>query len=156
MKCFPLFLGAVAVACAASQSLSTYIPNCAVDCLTTAIGTATSCKGPEDLECFCIADNYRAIYDSAVTCVLQACGSDVAIGEVLPAAARMCEEVTEPSSKPVTSVGSPTTTATPAPAAASTTSSSPSPSTSTNSDSRLKVHFFQGIVPLVLGVAVNV
>ncbi|KAK3298095.1 uncharacterized protein B0H64DRAFT_137631 [Chaetomium fimeti] len=157
MKCFPLFLSAVAVVCAAADSLSTYIPKCAVGCLTTAIDTVTSCKGPEDLECFCIADNYRAIYDSGVACVLQACGNDVSVGEVLPAAARMCEEVTGAGGKPVTSVGSLTTSATtPGPAAASTTSSSPSPSTSINSNSRLRAHFFQGIAPLVLGVAVNV
>jgi hypothetical protein len=68
---------------AAAESLSTYMPACSVDCLTTAIGTATTCKGPDDLECFCIAENYRAIYDSAVACVLQACGSDVSVGKII-------------------------------------------------------------------------
>ena len=79
MKYFAALLAAAGVASAAAKSLSTYIPDCAVPCLTSAISAATTCKGPEDLECFCIADNYRAIYDNAVACVLQTCGEDVAI-----------------------------------------------------------------------------
>jgi hypothetical protein len=84
MKYFATLLAAAAVANAAAKSLSTYMPDCAVPCLTSAISAATTCKGPEDLECFCIADNYRAIYDNAVACVLQRCGDDVAIRKSPP------------------------------------------------------------------------
>lgn len=81
MRYFAAILATAAVVSAATESLSTYIPECAVPCLTTAIGDATTCAGPEDLECFCVAENYRAIYDSAVACVLQACGNDVSVGK---------------------------------------------------------------------------
>jgi len=82
MKFIAAILATAAVVSAATESLSTYIPECAVDCLTKAIPVATKCAGPEDLECFCIAENYRAIYDNAVACVLQACGNDRSVGKL--------------------------------------------------------------------------
>ncbi|KAK4108050.1 hypothetical protein N656DRAFT_772083 [Canariomyces notabilis] len=93
MRYLPALLAAAALVSAQNESISDYLPACSIDCLTTAIADATTCTGTSDLECFCIADNYRAIYDSAVACVLQACGNDVSVGEVLPAAAHMCEVV---------------------------------------------------------------
>ncbi|KAK0723331.1 hypothetical protein B0T26DRAFT_605615, partial [Lasiosphaeria miniovina] len=77
---------------AMAQTLADFIPECAVKCLTDGVAAATNCK-PDDLDCLCIADNYRATYTSAVSCVLAACGNDVSVSEVLPAAAHMCEVV---------------------------------------------------------------
>lgn len=181
MRYFAALLTAAAVASAATGSISTYMPECAVPCLTSAISGATTCKGPDDLECFCIADNYRAIYDSSVGCVLQACGDDVALGktppplgppispsvivanffpstgEVLPAAAKMCEEVVAASGQPVTSVGDPAPTNTVEdPATTGTTTTAESASTSTNAaDARCGAHVFGLVAPLVLAAAAN-
>jgi hypothetical protein len=80
MRYLPALLAAAALVSAQNESISDYLPACSIDCLTTAIADATTCTGTSDLECFCIADNYRAIYDSAVACVLQACGNDVSVG----------------------------------------------------------------------------
>ncbi|KAL2131959.1 hypothetical protein VTI74DRAFT_4414 [Chaetomium olivicolor] len=163
MKYFGALLAAAAVVSVAAESISDYIPACAVSCLTTAIGAATKCKGPTDLECFCVVENYRAIYDSGVSCVLQACGNDVSVGEVLPAASGMCEQVVARSGKPVTSVGYPTTSGsapTPTPAAtdapaASTTAPAPSTTSTPNSVSSLSVHMLGVIAPVVLVAAAN-
>ncbi|KAK3303905.1 uncharacterized protein B0T15DRAFT_512124 [Chaetomium strumarium] len=162
MKFAITLLSAAAIAMsAAAESLSTYMPACSVDCLTAAISTATTCKGPDDLECFCIAENYRAIYDSGVACVLQACGSDVSVGEVLPAATHMCEVVVARSGSTVTSVANPTTTGGPSGSAANTTTtttttttSSSSPTTSTNAVSRFGAHALAVVVPFAAVAAV--
>ncbi|GAB1313715.1 hypothetical protein MFIFM68171_03925 [Madurella fahalii] len=128
---FAALLAAAAIVTGAAETISDYLPECAIDCLNTAIGDVTTCSGPEDLECFCIADNYRAIYTSGVSCVLQACGNDVSVGEVLPAAARMCEIVVERSGAPVTSVGFPSSTSSTAPAAGQNTAPADPPSSTT-------------------------
>ncbi|KAK4234179.1 putative GPI-anchored protein 7 [Achaetomium macrosporum] len=153
-----LISAATVAASAAAESLSTYLPACSIDCLTTAIGTATTCKGPEDLECFCIAENYRAIYDSGVACVLQACGNDVSVGEVLPAATHMCEVVVARSGSTVTSVGYPASTANPSGSAVNATtatSSTSSPTTSTNAVSSFGTHALAVVAPLALAAVVN-
>ncbi|KAK1750377.1 hypothetical protein QBC47DRAFT_120750 [Echria macrotheca] len=96
MKAVILTLLAAVGAAVAQKTFADYnLPECSIDCLNKAVDSATPCK-PNDLDCFCIADNYRATYDAAVGCVLQKCGQDVAIGQVLPAAAKLCEEVAGP------------------------------------------------------------
>ncbi|KAI1844475.1 hypothetical protein JX265_010030 [Neoarthrinium moseri] len=77
---------------AAAGSIGDFVPKCAVGCLEDGVKSATPCA-VDDLNCVCIADNYRNTYTAAVSCVLQSCGSDTAVGEVLPGAAHMCEVV---------------------------------------------------------------
>lgn len=185
-----LFAAAAALVSAVNQSVSDFLPACAIDCITTAIGDATTCKGPEDLECFCIADNYRAIYTSAVACVLQACGNDVSVGtrilmllacppstlvqvltscslgEVLPAAARMCEVVTGQSGTPTTTAENPSSTSSGGPAAnqstapAETTNTAAAAATTTTNvpgsgGVALGAGMFAAVAPLLLVAAAN-
>ncbi|KXX73770.1 putative GPI-anchored protein 7 [Madurella mycetomatis] len=137
MRCFVAVLVAAAAffVSGAAETINDYLPECAIDCINTAIGDATTCGGPDDLECFCIADNYRAIYTSGVNCVLQACGNDVSVGEVLPAAARMCEIVVERSGNTVTSVNFPTSTSSTTPTASENTAPTDPPGSTTTDDS---------------------
>ncbi|KAK4222466.1 hypothetical protein QBC38DRAFT_489793 [Podospora fimiseda] len=93
MKFFAALLATAALASAASKSLKDYVPECAYKCLDDGRAAATTCKDDTELECFCVLENYRAIYNSAVGCVLLACGNDVSTGEVLPAVIGMCDEV---------------------------------------------------------------
>lgn len=118
------------------------LPECSVECLDTAIASATKCSAG-DWDCFCIADNYRNTYDAAVGCVLAKCGQDVSIGtyqmflplhryselriepansripgKVLPAAAALCEVIVGPYTETWTDGQPP---ATPAPTGASAT-----------------------------------
>ncbi|KAH8674208.1 hypothetical protein BX600DRAFT_536880 [Xylariales sp. PMI_506] len=83
---------AAAAGLASAQSLSDYLPACAVDCLNTAIGDASTCS-TTDLVCVCSQQNYVNIYTSGEACVLKACGSDVSVDEVLPDAQNMCESI---------------------------------------------------------------
>ncbi|KAK4462285.1 hypothetical protein QBC42DRAFT_268051, partial [Cladorrhinum samala] len=72
---------AAAVAVSAAE-LKDYVPECSLKCLSDARASATPCKDDTDLKCFCVLENYRAIYDSAVGCVLLACGNDVATSKI--------------------------------------------------------------------------
>ncbi|KAK4669075.1 uncharacterized protein QC764_700130 [Podospora pseudoanserina] len=74
-------------------TLGDYVPECSLKCLSDARKSATTCKDDTELECFCILENYRAIYDASVACVMVACGQDVAVAEVLPSVISMCDEV---------------------------------------------------------------
>ncbi|KAH8885544.1 hypothetical protein GQ53DRAFT_810205 [Thozetella sp. PMI_491] len=114
----------------AAVTLQQYFPACSVDCLNTAIGAATTCK-TDDGVCICVFDNYVSIVDSATNCVIQACGSDVAVKSVLPAAADFCSAVSS-SAGIATSTGesSPATTS---PGTATTTVGSNSASTTAHS-----------------------
>ncbi len=80
MKFFATLLVAAGVV-AAQKTLEDYIPECAIQCLKEGISAATTCDA-NDLECFCIADNYRATYSAAVGCVLADCGQDVSVGRL--------------------------------------------------------------------------
>ncbi|KAK4183886.1 hypothetical protein QBC35DRAFT_78319 [Podospora australis] len=132
MKYFTALLAA-AVAVSAHEgghTLADYVPECSLKCLSDARKSATTCASDDDLKCFCILENYRAIYDAGTTCVLQDCGQDVAIGEVLPAVMAMCEEVL-PLTTTITDDGSPTPrTSSPAGAASSAASAATSAATS--------------------------
>ena len=119
---------------AVSQSIGDSVPACAAPCLTSGITSATTCS-VTDAACQCTVDNYRAIYTAALTCVLNGCGADVAIGpslgecvsetwcanrilpqtgQVLPAAERFCLDAVGPISAPP--VGETTAATAPTPA----------------------------------------
>ncbi|WYZ44964.1 hypothetical protein EsH8_VIII_000280 [Colletotrichum jinshuiense] len=85
---------------AAQQKFTDVVPACSIKCLTQAVKDGTKCSSIDDSQCVCEATNYRNIYTVGVACVLQACGSDVAIGQLLPAAAKFCREVTGGASVP--------------------------------------------------------
>ncbi|CAI0647036.1 unnamed protein product, partial [Colletotrichum noveboracense] len=65
------------------------IPECARDCLSKATASATSCK-EGDYACTCKPDNKAAIQSAATSCVIAACGVDVAVSEVIPASEKLC------------------------------------------------------------------
>ncbi|KAF0331945.1 hypothetical protein K4K61_010781 [Colletotrichum sp. SAR11_59] len=91
---------------AAQQKFTDVIPECSVKCLTQAVKDGTKCSSIDDSQCICEATNYRNIYTVGVSCVLAACGGDVATGELLPAAAKFCREVTGGASAPPVSSAS--------------------------------------------------
>ena len=85
MKSYIVALFALASAVVAQQQktwLDWGLPECSVECLEKAVGSATKCSAA-DWNCFCIAENYRNTYDAAVGCVLAKCGQDVSIGTFL-------------------------------------------------------------------------
>ncbi|KAM0429793.1 hypothetical protein ACHAPT_006399 [Fusarium lateritium] len=90
---------AVAVAVLAAQAVAQsldkadYFPECSLDCLTEAIEKSVECKETDSL-CLCDHENYEAIYEYTMDCVIDACGEDVAVDEVLPAAEPYCEDAT--------------------------------------------------------------
>ncbi|KAK3354645.1 hypothetical protein B0H65DRAFT_543952 [Neurospora tetraspora] len=47
----------------------------------------------DDYKYWCTADNASAIVQAGTACVLEKCGSDVAINEVLPTVEKFYEEV---------------------------------------------------------------
>ncbi|KAI1454215.1 hypothetical protein F4805DRAFT_331803 [Annulohypoxylon moriforme] len=72
-----------------TQSLSD-IPQCALPCIDSARTSSTSCSA-SDYACIC--KNKDAITAAATSCVLQACGADVATSQVLPAVNSFCSAV---------------------------------------------------------------
>ncbi|RSL79412.1 hypothetical protein CEP51_007378 [Fusarium floridanum] len=90
---------AVAVAALALQVVAEsldkadYFPECSLDCLTEAIEKSVECKETDSI-CLCDHENYEAIYEYTMDCVIDACGEDVAIDEVLPAAEPYCSDAT--------------------------------------------------------------
>ncbi|KAF6805909.1 CFEM domain-containing protein [Colletotrichum musicola] len=93
MKYSYVLLAAVGLA-AAQKKFTDVIPECSVECLTKAVKDGTTCSSIDDSQCICEATNYRNIYTVGVSCVLAACNPDVATGQLLPAAAAFCREVT--------------------------------------------------------------
>lgn len=81
MKSSAVLLGLTGAAVA--YTIGDFVPACAVSCLEDGVKSATPCAA-DDLGCVCVADNYRATYTASVACVLQACGSDVAVGKLQP------------------------------------------------------------------------
>ncbi|RSL67132.1 hypothetical protein BHE90_015830 [Fusarium euwallaceae] len=64
------------------------IPECALPCLDDAIESETDCKTTDYV---CVCKNFDDVRSKATTCVIDKCGSDVAINEVLPATEALCE-----------------------------------------------------------------
>ncbi|KAM0262175.1 hypothetical protein ACHAQJ_001919 [Trichoderma viride] len=65
------------------------IPACAVPCLDSAIASQTDCA-PDDFACACETQNFNAIEAASTSCIITACGADVAINQVLPAVDALC------------------------------------------------------------------
>ncbi|KAK4159905.1 hypothetical protein QBC43DRAFT_326308 [Cladorrhinum sp. PSN259] len=149
MKFFAAILATAAVASAATKSLRDYVPECSYKCLNDARASATTCKDDTELECFCVLENYRAIYDAGVGCVLLACGNDVSTGEVLPAVIGMCDEVA-----PTTSwIEDPSSSSTAAPSnSASATASDAPAATTAPADSGAKGLVAGLALPIALAV----
>ncbi|KAK4446875.1 hypothetical protein QBC34DRAFT_496666 [Podospora aff. communis PSN243] len=88
MKFTPAVLAAFA-GLVAAQDLSA-IPECARECINTAVTSSTNCQLTEIA---CICNSIESVTAGATACVLAACGADVAIGQVLPATAELCAQV---------------------------------------------------------------
>ncbi|KXH25688.1 CFEM domain-containing protein [Colletotrichum salicis] len=69
---------AALAAVVAAQVDPTIIPECARKCLQDATASATSCKDG-DYVCTCQPANKSAIQAAATSCVVGACGADVAL-----------------------------------------------------------------------------
>ncbi|KAL4919006.1 hypothetical protein BDW62DRAFT_200156 [Aspergillus aurantiobrunneus] len=82
-------LVAVAIATLAASQTVNDVPKCAVPCLQDAVTSQTSC-GAQDFKCACKEENISKIQDAATGCVTKACGSDVALQQVLPAVKKLC------------------------------------------------------------------
>jgi len=76
------------VAVASAQDIS-IIPECALPCIDKA--ALKVCTSKDDYKCIC--EKKDSLVGSATTCVIGACGADVALQEVLPATETFCEEV---------------------------------------------------------------
>ncbi|TPX14718.1 uncharacterized protein E0L32_005113 [Thyridium curvatum] len=61
--------------------LKDYFPQCSITCLENGARSSTTCD-PSDGVCVCVFDNYVKIVDAATACVMQACGSDVAVTQI--------------------------------------------------------------------------
>ncbi|OBS28173.1 hypothetical protein FPOA_02114 [Fusarium poae] len=106
MKYSVAFVALAAVA-AQAQSLAD-VPKCALPCLDKAIASETDCD-KTDLACVC--KGFSAVRSVATSCVIDECGTDVAINEVLPATEGLCKNPPKESEdKPSTAEEKPTTT----------------------------------------------
>ncbi|KAF2973119.1 hypothetical protein GQX73_g257 [Xylaria multiplex] len=102
---------AFVAATVSAQSLSD-IPECATPCIDDARTSETSCAA-DDYQCIC--SNIDALTAAATSCVLDACGSETALNEVLPAVQSFCEAVSNGGGATSTPVSEPTSESTPAP-----------------------------------------
>ncbi|KAI0973201.1 hypothetical protein F4678DRAFT_459331 [Xylaria arbuscula] len=66
------------------------IPACAQPCILNAVATVTSC-GSTDYQCICASRD--AVQTAATSCVITACGVDVALNQVLPAVNAACNAI---------------------------------------------------------------
>lgn len=64
------------------------IPSCALPCLDDAIESETDCKTTDYV---CVCKNFDDVRSKATSCVIDKCGADVAINEVLPATEGLCK-----------------------------------------------------------------
>jgi hypothetical protein len=79
---------AIALAALARAQTRDDIPECAIPCLDDAIKSNTDCEVSDTA---CVCGKFEAIRKDASTCIVDACGVDVALNEVLPATALLCE-----------------------------------------------------------------
>ncbi|KAK4138501.1 hypothetical protein BT67DRAFT_11580 [Trichocladium antarcticum] len=77
------------VAVASAQSLD-MLPKCSVPCIQKAVADTTKCEAT-DFACVC--ENMAALTGAATGCVIENCGIDVAINEVVPGTKTFCEAV---------------------------------------------------------------
>ncbi|RGP78500.1 extracellular membrane 8-cysteine cfem [Fusarium longipes] len=95
---YSVALVAIAAVAAQAQSLAD-VPKCALPCLDKAIESETSC---ETTDTACVCENFSAIRGVATSCVIDACGTDVAINKVLPATEALCKNPPKAEPKPST------------------------------------------------------
>ncbi|EFQ35679.1 CFEM domain-containing protein [Colletotrichum graminicola M1.001] len=74
---------------AAAQTFNE-LPPCSLQCLAKAITDDGKCQ-IGNTACLCNPDNFRNIFSAGTVCVLQSCGPDTAVNQVIPAATRICE-----------------------------------------------------------------
>ncbi|AEO56706.1 hypothetical protein MYCTH_2301910 [Thermothelomyces thermophilus ATCC 42464] len=79
---------AAATATATAQDISIF-PECSMPCIIDAVGK-TSC---ELTDFACVCKNMDSIKQGATSCVVDKCGIDVALNEVLPATEQFCADV---------------------------------------------------------------
>ncbi|KAH6850418.1 hypothetical protein B0I37DRAFT_113768 [Chaetomium sp. MPI-CAGE-AT-0009] len=79
---------ALAATAALAQDISVF-PECSLPCIIDAVGT-TSCEAT-DFACVC--GNMEAVKQAATPCVVDKCGLDKALNEVLPATEKFCADV---------------------------------------------------------------
>ena len=78
MKHLAAFLATASFAAAASFA---GVPKCAVSCLEDAVKQSTSCYLTETS---CICKNFGTIQGAATGCIIDACGTDVALSKFNP------------------------------------------------------------------------
>ncbi|KAL8377444.1 hypothetical protein RB595_008227 [Gaeumannomyces hyphopodioides] len=88
MKYSTAFAAFTAAGLASAQGLDS-VPQCARQCLGPAI-KETGCS-ETDVACFCKPANREKIVSAGTGCVLQSCGQEKALNEVLPAITKVCE-----------------------------------------------------------------
>lgn len=113
-------LAAGLVAAVYAQDLSS-IPECARTCLTDAISQDGQCQATDAA---CVCGRIDQLTTLATSCVLSACGQDVALNQVLPAVQTFCANV-----------GSGSSAASSAPASTSAAATSASESSAASSSS---------------------
>ncbi|KAL7948780.1 hypothetical protein V8C42DRAFT_312312 [Trichoderma barbatum] len=101
MKTTSFLLAASMAGAVVAQKLGDYFPECSLDCLEQGTTSATDCS-LTDAVCFCVQSNYEAIYTAELSCVLKACGPDVSVDKVLPAAVQFCSAATASASASAT------------------------------------------------------
>ncbi|PHH73028.1 hypothetical protein CDD82_5689 [Ophiocordyceps australis] len=101
------------------------IPSCALPCLLESVKANTKCE-VSDIPCVC--KSIDKVQGPATGCVLKACGEDVAINKVLPAAKGLCAGGSTPSSAPASSAPASSAPASSAPASSAPASSAPASS----------------------------
>ncbi|OAA51929.1 CFEM domain-containing protein [Metarhizium rileyi] len=82
-------VAAIAMAAMVSAQSRNDIPSCALPCLDDAVKKSTSCS-TSDFTCICKKENFSKVQGAATSCVIEKCGSDVAVGQVLPATQKLC------------------------------------------------------------------
>lgn len=121
---------ALAMAALVSAQSASDIPDCARPCLDSAVKGKTSCA-TSDYACICKAENFSAIRGAATSCVIEKCGTETAVGEVLPATQKLCaaagKDKKPESSAPATTDAAPPTAAAPSVSTTTAPCETPSP-----------------------------
>jgi len=82
------FVAIATLAALAQAQTRADIPACALPCLDAAVTKDTKCS-TSDFTCIC--KNFDAVQADATPCVIEKCGTDVAISKVLPATQALCK-----------------------------------------------------------------
>ncbi|KAK4191278.1 hypothetical protein QBC35DRAFT_471018 [Podospora australis] len=80
----------LAVATAVSAQDISLFPSCSLPCILDGI-SSTPCTDQTDFACVC--QNKDALIKAATNCVIEACGVETALNEVLPATDEFCAQV---------------------------------------------------------------